>query len=805
MFGAPTTSKPAEAEKEKASVENNALVNGQKETLNTEVSPIKQAATSSPVAPSSTFVSGVPSSQPKANASTSCLPGTSSTSSSSTSSILPPDILSATLDFSDPDSLLPRPNIPVTFDIPDSDENMPPGIKDSEWDRKGVNKLVFCRYLTESFKAEIAKIDPQTDCPDDIIMLYAEMRRQMGVPISPSDLIEHEIIFGTMSPNLDHGKDAGPATATSAPQSFTPAAVATTPARPAASAASAAPAATPQPVKGDTSSTVNAFARSFSSPAPAPVPAPTVSTASPSASAATSSSTTPAIFAPAAGLAPTPATPSLFAAPSSTRSSFAPSSSDSQTTSTPSTSMFGGGGFKPSAQATSDSAKSTSTPSASTFGGFKPSAQALAESQKVKEKPKESDSEDSDSEDEEDAALRAKIAASSKMRTIYVPGEGFKTVPVTDGASGSPSAPAPAASPAPASSLFGATAKPAASNSLFGVPSTNANSSESSTSTTAAASPAPTSSLFGSASNPAGSSSLFGVPASGASSAGSSVFGTAPPSSTSSIFGGPTQPVPTTQNIFGGLKPTSPKRKASADDSDSEDDSPAKKSKSSPPPSAPTGGSLFGRVSTGAPSTPGNFTWQPNTPIQFGNPQPANGQKTETAAAAPAATSAPTSSLFGAPATTTPAPTSSLFGGPATATPPPASQPASAAADDEEGEPGEIFDLAQGNGGEEEETVVFEEKCRAFKLTTGWTSQATGPVRLLKHPVTGRARIVVRAEPSGNVVLNTLLKKELVYSMTTNSVQLMVPVEGGTASQWAVRVKREKLDEFFKLVQEIKN
>jgi hypothetical protein len=101
--------------------------------------------------------------------------------------------------------------------------------------------------------------------------------------------------------------------------------------------------------------------------------------------------------------------------------------------------------------------------------------------------------------------------------------------------------------------------------------------------------------------------------------------------------------------------------------------------------------------------------------------------------------------------------------------------------------------------------VVFEEKCRAFKLTTGWTSQATGPVRLLKHPVTGRARIVVRAEPSGNVVLNTLLKKELVYSMTTNSVQLMVPVEGGTASQWAVRVKREKLDEFFKLVQEIKN
>ena len=785
LFGSNAVSKPAE--KEQLGAEDNVTVNGEKKALNDLASPVKQSAnnmTSSSFAPSSVTASGVPSSHSKANASTSRLPGTSSsTSSSSPSYILPPDILSATLDFSNPDSLLPRPNIPVTFDLPDPDENMPSGIKDSEWDRKSVNKLVYCRYLTESFKAEIAKIDPQTDCPDDIIMLYAEMRRQMGVPIGSSEMIEHEIMFGTMRPNPDYVKDAPPATATTAPQASAP--VAATAARP---TASVAPAASPQPVKGDTSNTVNAFARSFSSPAPAPVSAPTVSSVTSSASPATfpsptttSSSATPAIFASAAGLAPTPATPSLFAAPSSTRSSLAPSSSDSQ--------------------------KSTSMPSAPKIdgSGFRPSAQAIADAQKTKGKAEESDSSDSsDSEDEEKAALRAKLAAAPKMRTVYVPGQGFKNVPDDDSASApAPAAPAPATNPAPASSLFGAAAKPAASSSLFGVPSTGANSSESSlASTPAAASPAPTSSLFGTAANPPASNSLFGVPASGSSSAGSSVFGTAPPvtSSTSSIFGGSTQPVPATQNIFGGLKPTSPKRKASADDSDSEDDSPAKKSKPSPP-SAPTGGSLFGRVSTPTPSATGqNFTWQPNTPIQFGNSQPANGQNSETTAAAPATSSAPAAN---------PAPASSLFGAPATATPSAASQPATAtvdgSADDEEGEPGEIFDLAQSNGGEEEETVVFEEKCRAFKLTTGWTSQANGPVRLLKHPVTGRARIVVRAEPSGNVVLNTLLKKELVYSMTTNSVQLMVPVEGGTASQWAIRVKREKLNEFFNLVQEIKN
>ncbi|KAJ5769834.1 uncharacterized protein N7511_001885 [Penicillium nucicola] len=745
LFGSSSVAKPVTKE---TGVEGNDTVNAEKKTPN-NTGPVSQNTTSAPAAPSSVTASGVPSSSSsKQSASTSCLPGTPTSifpsSSSSSSSlppyILPPDILSAPLDFSNPDSLLPKPDTPVTSDLPDLNADMPLG--HSQWgDHKRINNLVYCRYMTHAFKAEIAKLDPEQDCPDDIIMLYAEMRRNIGVPIGSSDLIEHELTFGSIRPDPTHpeniksaaeraaaasAQDAAPVTATTTSQ--TGSSVAATAAQDAAPvtatttsragspvAASTAPPAMPQPVN-DTSSTVDAFARSFSSPVPATAPTATAST-----------SATPAMSASVNGLASTPATtsaPSFGAGgfrPSASAAAFTAPTATSSTSATPAISASANG-----------LAPTPATASAPSFGagGFRPSAQALADSQKISEMPNDpmsenSDSEVSDSEDEDDLAFKAKVAAQSKMRTIYVPGEGFKTVPADEAAPAAPAASTVSAAPAPAS------APPA--------------------------SPAPSSSL------------LFGVPASGDSSAGSSIFGNAPSSSTSSIFGGSTKPVPSTQNIFGGLKPTSPKRKA--DDSDSEDDSPAKKPKPSPPsaPTAPPAGSLFGRISAPPPSSTGqNLTWKPNTPIQFGNSQPANG--------APAATPAPA-----------------------------APQLATAAADDEEGEPGEIFDLAQGNGGEEDETVVFEEKCRAFKLTTGWTSQATGPVRLLKHPVTGRARIVIRAEPSGNVVLNTLLKKELVYSMTTNSVQLMVPVEGGKATQWAVRVKREKLNEFFNLVQEIKN
>jgi hypothetical protein len=113
--------------------------------------------------------------------------------------------------------------------------------------------------------------------------------------------------------------------------------------------------------------------------------------------------------------------------------------------------------------------------------------------------------------------------------------------------------------------------------------------------------------------------------------------------------------------------------------------------------------------------------------------------------------------------------------------------------------------MSSANAGEEEETVVFECRARAFKLTTGWVSQGTGVVRLLKHPGTGRARVVLRADPGGNIILNTLLKKELDYARTSNSMQFMVPQADGKPEQWAVRVKAESIEALNEHFQAIKN
>ena len=110
------------------------------------------------------------------------------------------------------------------------------------------------------------------------------------------------------------------------------------------------------------------------------------------------------------------------------------------------------------------------------------------------------------------------------------------------------------------------------------------------------------------------------------------------------------------------------------------------------------------------------------------------------------------------------------------------------------------------NAGEEEESVVFECKARAFKLATGWQLQGTGVLRLLQHPGTNRARIVLRTDPGGNVILNTFLKKDLDYSRQGNSVQFMVPqADKAQPEHWTVRVNAQSIEKLHPKMQEIKN
>ncbi|KAJ5292369.1 uncharacterized protein N7443_008322 [Penicillium atrosanguineum] len=432
---------------------------------------------------------------------------------------------------------------------------------------------------------------------------------------------------------------------------------------------------------------------------------------------------------------------------------------------------------------------------------FKKKAEENEAKEKAKRKAEEFDSDEDDEAEwerqdaEKQREKRAKLEGTSMKKSVFVPGEGFKFIDA-DEPSGSDSG-ASASQPAEKSPLT-------------------------------AASPAP---------------------------------------STTSIFESSSRPLSNSQNIFGRLSETpqpsdngkdsddsdseakgsSPKRRASEANGDEDDSSRKDKrtkgsdvAKSSldtpiPPPTAAAGRSLFDRVDSSAPQQ-GSTNTSSLFASSFGKPTTTQnlslgasglfGSSPGPAAPSFGQTSAPQkeqppskSSLFAS----SPAPTDNTwkpsmpikFGNDsiASSVPTPASTQASSlgnatsgdATPDEEAAPGAIFDLSSAVNGEQDETVEFECRARAFKLATGWTSQGTGIIKLLKHPDTGRSRIVLRSDPGGNVILNTYLQKELDYAKMNNSVQCMVPQADGKPEHWAIRVKAEFIDGLHNKIEELKN
>lgn len=677
--------------------------------------PVKESATATTTtiqaSPSQSSVDASKSDSLPFPSSSFLLPSSSSTSTVSNTSTSNTVLASNTFVAPKTDSLFPQPESPVSIEYPDLMplKRLVPGFESNPRHANEAALLWKLRMMTESFKREVAKCDPMTDDIDEVILLYVDLRRELGVPIGSIDPIEEaeraELIHQDAVEEAANGKT--PARQPS-PPTFSPPRLSSTDTP-----------STNKPSSG--SSTSSKFAQSFSAPTPAPAPTSVDASQTPVAAPAASTFTAPASAAPATA-AP--------AASSTTAPAFSIPKFGAGTTST----------AGPSFEIPKFGAGATGT---DFMAQFKAKADKTAAEEKAKRKAEDFDSDEENEEEwerkdaERQLEKKAQHEAAAKKRAVFVPGQGFKFV---DEDTASQSAEGPVATASTATDTTAPSA-PSESSTIFGA---------------TQSSPAPTT-LFG-AKPGSPSPTLDAGPRS---STNTSVFG-----SNTSVFGS-SQPVPASQNIFGGLKPTSPKRKASADESDNEDDSPVKKVKSTPPASS-TGASIFGRVST--PTTPSN-TLFPAVSTTSSTP------------AAPASSSLQ-------PATTTPSA--------------PVTEP-TAATEDEEGEPEEIFDLTRGNGGEEEETVLFEDKSRAFKLDGQWVSKGTGPVRVLQHPVTKRARIVARAEPSGNVILNTLLKKEFDYSLTTNSVQFMVPEEDGKVRHWALRVKRERLQEFHDLIQKIKN
>ncbi|THW13221.1 hypothetical protein D6D24_06161 [Aureobasidium pullulans] len=261
----------------------------------------------------------------------------------------------------------------------------------------------------------------------------------------------------------------------------------------------------------------------------------------------------------------------------------------------------------------------------------------------------------------------------------------------------------------------------------------------------------------------------------------------------------------------------------------------AEKEKTSDAPSASFKFSSFG--SSGPAS---DNTWKDTNPIKFGASTLTAGTTTPDGSPAkapaptfsfggasqPAGKSSPFSGMFGAKPAETPKPSSSgsifdaakssapttgfSFGGstagPSGLAPPLGSSVFASAATSRATTPGTTTTTdAEGSAAESEPSdtpndtqkdltaltaeelatsnLVHEARCKVTKFVKEsekqWVNQGLGPIRILASKETAKPRILVRADPSGKVVLNfnLLLNKDLYSIKSAKMVQLSVPAE----------------------------
>ena len=120
----------------------------------------------------------------------------------------------------------------------------------------------------------------------------------------------------------------------------------------------------------------------------------------------------------------------------------------------------------------------------------------------------------------------------------------------------------------------------------------------------------------------------------------------------------------------------------------------------------------------------------------------------------------------------------------------------------------EQIDLTKGPGEEDEENL-FEVKGKALaynKEKKEWANKGVGPLRVLKHPETGKTRILMRQDPSGKIVINTALLSGVDYEYTApKSVKMAVAMDNGKLSTYMIHVgKDDDAKELAKILQENK-
>ena len=116
-------------------------------------------------------------------------------------------------------------------------------------------------------------------------------------------------------------------------------------------------------------------------------------------------------------------------------------------------------------------------------------------------------------------------------------------------------------------------------------------------------------------------------------------------------------------------------------------------------------------------------------------------------------------------------------------------------ADGAENEKQEQIDLTSAGPGEENETNLFEVKGRAFEFDSskkGWLARGVGLIRVLKNPDSGKARILMRQEPSGKIMLNAALLSEIVYKhKRPRTVELAVATDSGKLVSYTIRLAND--------------
>ncbi|XWW95858.1 hypothetical protein V2A60_003826 [Cordyceps javanica] len=150
---------------------------------------------------------------------------------------------------------------------------------------------------------------------------------------------------------------------------------------------------------------------------------------------------------------------------------------------------------------------------------------------------------------------------------------------------------------------------------------------------------------------------------------------------------------------------------------------------------------------------------------------------------------------------------SSLATTPAAGTPEPSTQAeANKDGNEDEGEKHEQINLTEGAESDEEAVHEVRAKVLGFaspdeqsdgekpKSKSPWTTKGVGLLRVLKHKETNAVRLLLRAEPRGNVAINKALLPDVKYKPDGKYVRLVTSNETGDGLEtWMLQVKTKDL------------